>query len=375
MSRTLPHSKHPSLGLAKLIRGAVILTASLLACGRQSNGDGRDQAPSAAPTALPGEAPPGMVWVPGGEFMMGGDDQFASEAERPVHRVRVDGFFMDAYTVSNARFREFVEATGYVTVAERVPNVAELMRQVPPGTPPPDPKLLVPGSLVFAPTTKPVDLRDWSQWWKWTPGADWRHPDGPASSIAGKDDYPVVQVAWDDARAFAAWAGRRLPTEAEWEFAARGGAKRRHHAWGNAAFDPRHPQANIYDGTFPTHAAAPKPVGQYPATGFGLFDMAGNVWQWTLDWYRTDSYAIDAERSPVSNPTGPPSGLDPATEGQPARVVRGGSYLCNDSYCRGYRVSARSPGAPDTGTSHIGFRTVMTIDQWQRWKAAKGGPA
>jgi formylglycine-generating enzyme required for sulfatase activity len=184
----------------------------------------------------------------------------------------------------------------------------------------------------------------------------------------------VVQVAWDDAVAFATWAGGRLPTEAEWEFAARGGKGRQRYAWGDAAFDPAHKQAHIYEGDFPTRAATPQPVGRLPATGFGLFDMAGNVWQWTLDWYRPDSYGADARLGLAVNPTGPARSLDPATEGQPARVVRGGSFLCSDSYCRGYRVSARSPGAQDTGTSHIGFRIVMTVDQWRRWKAKDGSP-
>lgn len=312
-----------------------------------------------------------MVWVPGGEFMMGGDDQYADASEKPVHRVRVDGFFMDAHTVTNAQFREFVKATGYVTIAEQKPDVAELMKQLPPGTPPPDPALLVPGSLVFKPTNHTVDLRDWSQWWTWTPGADWRHPGGPKTSITGKDSYPVVQVAWDDAVAYAAWAGRRLPTEAEWEFAARGGDNRTAFAWGNETISAEHPQAHIYEGTFPSHAAEPKPVGSFPSTGFGLFDMSGNVWQWTLDWYRPDTYLRDAAAGVAVNPTGPATSLDPR-EGQPGRVTRGGSYLCSDTYCRGYRVSARSPGAPDSGASHIGIRTVMTVEQWKQWKTASG---
>jgi formylglycine-generating enzyme required for sulfatase activity len=310
-----------------------------------------------------------MVWVPGGRFLMGDDGVHAAPAERPVHPVVVDGFFMDVHTVTNAQFRAFVQATGYVTVAERAPDAAELLRQLPPGTPAPNPELLVPGSLVFAPTTSAVDLRDWSQWWRWTPGADWRHPEGPGSSIDGKDEYPVLQVAWHDAVAYAEWAGKRLPTEAEWEFAARDGRERAQHAWGAAAFDPEHPQANIYEGQFPTHAAAPKRVGSYPPTSFGLYDMSGNVWQWTLDWYRPDTYQLDQARGVVSNPTGPPAGLDPRDGQQPTRVLRGGSFLCSDSYCRGYRVSARSPGAPDSGTSHVGFRTVMTVEQWKKRSA------
>jgi formylglycine-generating enzyme len=352
LTRTLP--------MAAIV--AVALTACAVPARDAANGD----------SLPPGDAPPGMVWIPGGEFRMGGDDPFASDAERPIHRVRVDGFFMDVHTVTNARFQEFVHATGYVTVAERAPDAAALLQQLPPGAPAPDPALLVAGSLVFAPTTGTVDLRDWSRWWTWRPGANWRHPEGPGSSIDDRPDHPVVHVAWEDAVAYAAWAGRRLPSEAEWERAARGGAEARRHAWGDHAYDPEHPQAHIYRGDFPTHAAAPVPVGQHPPNAYGLFDMAGNVWQWTQDWYRPDTYARDAALGLVTNPTGPAAGLDPRTEGPPARALRGGSYLCNDAYCRGYRVSARSPGAPDTGTSHIGFRTVMTVDQWQQWKARQG---
>jgi formylglycine-generating enzyme required for sulfatase activity len=310
-----------------------------------------------------------MVWVPGGEFLMGSERPHADASEGPVHPVVVDGFYMDIHPVTNGEFRAFVEATGYVTVAERTPNVAELLKQMPPGTPAPDPALLVPGSLVFTPTTDAVDLRNWSQWWTWMPGASWRHPDGPGSTIAGKDDYPVVQVAWEDAAAYAEWAGKRLPTEAEWERAARGGHAEREHVWGDEPFDPRKPQAHIYEGTFPTRPAAPKPVGSYSSNPYGLVDMSGNVWQWTLDWFRADTYALDRERGVVRNPTGPTEALDPRVAGPPARALRGGSFLCSDSYCRGYRVSARTPGAPDSGASHIGIRTVMTVDQWRRWSA------
>jgi formylglycine-generating enzyme required for sulfatase activity len=354
----------------RLFAMAALLTSLGSACDPSAEANLEQQVAHPTAVAQPGEAPPGMTWIPGGEFAMGGDDQYADAAERPVHRVRLDGFFMDVNTVTNAQFRSFVDATGYVTLAERAPDVAEIMRQLPPGTPPPDPRLLVPGSVVFVPNAKAVNLRDWSQWWAWIPGANWRHPDGPDSSIEGKDNFPVVQVAWDDAVAYARWAGRRLPTEAEWEFAARGGDRHTFHAWGNDPHDPEDPQAHIYTGSFPSHDAAPKPVGSFRPTAFGLYDMAGNVWQWTGDWYRPDTYAVDAARGIVSNPTGPPTGLDPRRDGVPSRVVRGGSFLCSDSYCRGYRVSARSPGAPDSGASHIGFRTVMTVDQWNRWKEA-----
>jgi formylglycine-generating enzyme required for sulfatase activity len=312
-----------------------------------------------------------MVWIPGGKFLMGAEGEFAAANEGPVHEVFVDGFFMDIHTVTNAQFREFVNATGYVTLAERAPDLGEIMRQSPPGTPPPPAELLVPGSVVFSHTSGPVDLRDWSQWWRWTPGADWRHPTGPGSSIDGKDDYAVVHVAWPDAVAYAEWAGKRLPTEAEWEFAARAGHPNSRYSWGDAPFDSSRPQANIYMGLFPEHPASPAPVKSHPPNAYGLYDMAGNVWQWTMDWYRIDTYANDRNRGLAENPTGPATGMLPSEGYEPMRVTRGGSYLCSDTYCRGYRVSARSPGAPDTGTSHIGFRLVMTVEQYHRYKSTR----
>jgi formylglycine-generating enzyme required for sulfatase activity len=308
-----------------------------------------------------------MVWVPGGGFLMGSEAPHALPAERPVHPVEVDGFFMDRDAVTNAEFAAFVEATGYVTVAERAPSAAALLAQLPPGTPPPPRERLMPGSLVFSPTAQVADLGDWSRWWRWVAGASWRHPEGPGSSIAGKADHPVVQVAWDDAVAFATWAGKRLPTEAEWERAARGGLEQREHAWGGAAFDPAHPQAHIYHGAFPTHAASTRPVGSHPPNGYGLRDMSGNVWQWTLDWFHPGTYRADRARGTVRNPTGPSAGAGPGA----TRALRGGSFLCSDSYCRGYRVSARSPGAADTGGPHIGFRTIMTVDQWHVWRRTR----
>jgi formylglycine-generating enzyme required for sulfatase activity len=314
-----------------------------------------------------------MAWVPGGTFLMGDDGEFALPTEQPVHRVRVDGFFMDVHTVTNAEFAEFVAATGYLTVAELAPDLEELMRQLPPGSPPPPAELLVPGSLVFAPTQGPVDLRNVSQWWRWVAGADWRHPAGPGSGIDGKEQFPVVHVAWADAVAYAEWAGKRLPTEAEWEFAARGGRGGNAHAWGDEPHDPAHPQAHIYEGNFPTRPAEPRAVGSFGANDFGLHDMSGNVWQWTADWYRPDTYQRDHTQGVVTNPGGPVEGLDPRLGGEATRVIRGGSFLCSDSYCRGYRVSARGTGAPDTGTSHIGFRLVMTAEQWRQGQAGGGG--
>ena len=320
-----------------------------LACGRSEV------------TEAPGAAPPGMVWVPGGRFEMGNESPLAGPEEGPVHPVEVDGFFIDVHAITNKRFREFVEATGYVTIAERVPDEAALMKQLPPGAAKPPKELLVPGSLVFSPTDRDIDLRDWSQWWRWLPGANWRHPRGPSTSIEGLDDHPVVHVAWDDAVAFAAWAGTRLPTEAEWEFAARGRQSNVEHSWGSEPFDAAHPQAHIYTGTFPKDDATTSPVGRHAPNALGLYDMSGNVWQWTLDAFASDFYRTGATRNPVN--------ADTAANAM--RTLRGGSHLCNDSYCRGYRVSARSPNSRDSGASHIGFRTVMTVEQWKAWSARR----
>jgi formylglycine-generating enzyme len=307
-------------------------------------------------TEAPGRAPPGMAWIPGGRFEMGSESPLAGPEEGPVHVAEVDGFFIDVHTVTNARFRQFVEATGYLTIAERKPDVAELMRQLPAGAAPPSPELLVPGSVVFTPTDGPIDLRDWSQWWRWVPGANWRHPRGPTSSIEGLDNHPVVHIAWDDAVAFAEWSGTRLPTEAEWEYAARGGPESVHHE----PADQAHADAHVYTGAFPTQDATTAPVGSHPPNAAGLYDMSGNVWQWTMDVFRADDYRRFASNRVARNP------VNADTGSSPMRALRGGSYLCNDSYCRGYRVSARSPNSRDSGASHIGFRTIMTVAQWKK---------
>ncbi|HUF47193.1 MAG TPA: formylglycine-generating enzyme family protein, partial [Vicinamibacterales bacterium] len=332
-----------------MTRPSTALFGCLLAvggCGSQAPGEppGGEPVPDLVREA-PGPAPDGMVWIPGGRFTMGSDGLYASAAERPPHDVIVDGFFMAARTVTNAEFRAFVDATGYVTVAERDVDAEAILRQVPAGTPPPPPDMLVPGSLVFTPAPHVTSLDDWSRWWRWTPGANWRQPGGPGTSLEGQDAHPVVQVAWDDAVAYARWKGARLPTEAEWEYAARGGLDGAEHAWGAAPLDPAHPQAHIYEGVFPTHAAGPKPVGSHAPNASGLYDMSGNVWQWTADWFRPDAYAADHTRGLVRNPTGPDR-PDTRPGAMAARVLRGGSFLCSDTYCRGYRVSARSPAAP-----------------------------
>ena len=313
---------------------------------------------------LPG---PGMVWIPGGEFIMGGDDPLARPDESPRHRVRVRGFWMDSTEVTNAQFRAFVEATGYVTIAERPVDWELLKLQLPEGTPKPADEMLQPGSLVFTPPDHAVDTSDFSQWWSWVHGASWRHPEGPESTIEGRDEHPVVHVAFEDAVAYCAWAGKRLPTEAEWEFAARGGLNRKVNVWGDEPIDAT--RANTWQGEFPVRNTAEDgfagaaPVKQFPPNGYGLYDTAGNVWEWCADYFRPDTYArrmlVTGPEGVSDNPTGPTKSLDPRNPYAPeSRVQRGGSFLCNDSYCASYRPSARMGTTPDSAASHVGFRCV-----------------
>jgi formylglycine-generating enzyme required for sulfatase activity len=278
---------------------------------------------------------------------------------RPIHRVDVDGFWMDATEVTNAEFARFVAATGYVTVAERKPRPEDF-----PGA---DPALLVPGALVFTAPAQPVALNDPAGWWRYVPGANWRHPEGPASAIAGREREPVVQVAWEDAAAFARWAGKRLPTEAEWEFAARGGRAGELYAWPGGLQPEGKWAANVWQGHFPDHDTGEDgyrraaPVASFPANPYGLHDMAGNVWEWCSDWYRPDTYAGAAPLT--RNPGGPAEddSLDPLEPGIAKRVQRGGSFLCTDQYCTRYLVGSRGRGAPDTGSNHLGFRCVRSL--------------
>jgi len=330
-------------------------------------------------TPSPGAPPDGMAWIPGGEFSMGaqnppdGDDvgMKATVDSRPIHRVYVDGFYMDKTDVTNAQFAAFVAATQYVTVAERKPRPEDF-----PGAPPEN---LVAGSVVFSPPNHPVPLNNHLQWWDYVHGANWRHPTGEDSDIRGKDDFPVVQIAYEDAAAYAKWAGKRLPTEAEWEFAARGGLAGKPYVWGDEFRPNGKWMANTHQGHFPDrdigddgHAGLAA-VAQYPANGYGLFDMAGNVWQWTSDWYRPDYYEQLAAAGGVArNPQGPDSSFDPSEPNQPKRVHRGGSFLCTDQYCSRYIVGTRGKGDPSTGTNHLGFRCVMTR---QEYAAAQANPA
>ena len=327
------------------------------------------QSTNAETPSAPGAAPEGMAWIPGGEFSMGcadpreqpfgGPDPMRDA--RPIHRVTITGCWMDRTEVTNARFAEFVAATSYVSVAERPPKPEDF-----PGAPPEN---LVPGSLVFTPPQGPVPLTNHYVWWAYVPGADWRHPAGPDSTVEGHDDDPVVQIAHEDAAAYAAWAGKRLPTEAEWEFAARGGRAGQLYPWGNEFRPAGRFMANTWQGSFPSQntaadgSAGVAPVGTFPANAYGLHDMSGNVWEWCADWYRPDTYATAlsaAKAIAVRNPTGPADSFDPQEPGQNKRVLRGGSFLCSDQYCARYIVGTRGQGEPSSGCSHIGFRCVKS---------------
>jgi formylglycine-generating enzyme len=321
-----------------------------------------------------------MLWIPGGEFSMGAADSpsdgkvgmQATEDSRPVHRVYVDGFYMDKTDVTNAQFAAFVSATKYVTVAERKPTAEEF-----PGAPPEN---LVAGSVVFAPPDHPVPLNNHYRWWTYIPGANWRHPSGPDSNIAGKGDYPVVQIAYEDAVAYAKWAGKRLPTEAEFEFAARGGLTGKPYVWGDDFRPQGKWMANTHQGHFPDKDIGSDgyvgiaPVAKFPPNGYGLYDMAGNIWQWTSDWYRPDYYQQLASAGGVTrNPNGPDSSFDPGEPGQPKKVHRGGSFLCTDQYCSRYVVGTRGKGEVSTGTNHLGFRCVKDVKKETGTAASKTG--
>jgi sulfatase modifying factor 1 len=301
----------------------------------------------------------GMTWIPGGTFLMGSEAFYPEE--RPVRRVAVDGFWMDEHPVTNAQFRRFVKATGYVTVAERPLNPADY--------PDADPSLLVPGSLVFRKTRGPVDLRNVANWWAYVPGASWRHPEGPGSNLGGRERHPVVHVAHEDAEAYARWAGKELPSEAEWEFAARGGLEGATYAWGDEFAPKGKMMANTWQGRFPwenlktDRYEGTSPVKTYPQNGYGLYDATGNVWEWTSDYFSTRT--ADETQNPCCAPKNPrvdaPEGSH--ASGQPGshiprRVMKGGSHLCAPNYCLRYRPAARQAEAVDTSTSHIGFRCI-----------------
>jgi formylglycine-generating enzyme required for sulfatase activity len=349
--------------IALVVAGAVLLNQST-----QVNG------PSAAAAFLPTvenktppptPAPEGMVWIPGGQFSMG--STIESEAlcglpgltadALPVHRVHVDGFWMDATEVTNDQFEKFVKATGYLTIAERTPTKQEF--------PTAPAENLVAGSTVFTPTPGPVPLGNHYQWWRYQPGANWRHPEGSDSDLQGKGKYPVVHVAYEDALAYAKWAGKRLPTEAEWEFAARGAQAGKLYVWGDEFRPSGKFMANTFQGQFPVKDTGADgfpglaPVAQFPPNRYGLYDLAGNAWEWCSDWYRPDYYAQLAAAGPVAhNPQGPDTPYDPMEPDEKKRVHRGGSFLCTDQYCTRYMVGTRGKGEVSTASNHVGFRCV-----------------
>ena len=306
------------------------------------------------------DAPPDMVWIAGGEFQMGSDKHYREEA--PSHRVQVAGFFLDRYLVTNRQFAAFVAATRYITVAERPLRAEDY-----PGA---TPDRLQPGSMVFRPTRGPVDLRDFRNWWEWKQGAYWRHPEGRGSSVAARLDHPVVHVAFEDAEAYAHWAGKALPTEAEWEFAARGGLDGAEFAWGKELTPSGRQMAHTWSGDFPWQNTHPEglrrtaPIGHYPPNGYGLYDMIGNVWEWTTDWFASKHF-YNAEH-PCCVPQNPRGGSVDASYDPnqpdvriPRKVVKGGSFLCAPTYCRRYRPAARHAQMIDTGMSHVGFRCIV----------------
>ncbi|WP_236977059.1 formylglycine-generating enzyme family protein [Membranihabitans maritimus] len=308
-----------------------------------------------------------MVKIPAGEFEMGANSDQADEDEYPKHLVKVDSFLMDVTEVTNAQFREFVDATGYVTTAEKDIDWEEMKKQLPEGTPKPDASMLRAGSLVFKATEGPVPLNNPGYWWAWTTGADWKHPEGPGSNIDGKDQWPVVHISWEDAKAYADWAGKRLPTEAEWEWAAMGGLSKSVYPWGRELDKGDTIHANYWQGSFPFKNSEEDgyylsaPVGDFVANGYGLYDMSGNVWEWCSDLYHFKSYEMNSDREVAYNPKGPQESYDPDEPLIEKRVLRGGSFLCNDSYCSGYRVSRRMKGDAKSSYNHTGFRCVKDL--------------
>lgn len=303
-----------------------------------------------------------MAWIPAGDFQMGAGSGEGFPEEYPRHEVMVNGFWMDVHEVTNKDFGAFVNATGYITTAERKPDWEIMKLQLPPGTPQPPDSVLIAGSLVFSPPAHPVALNDPAQWWRFVAGANWRHPQGPGSGIDGKEQNPVVHVSWEDAMAYCKWSGKRLPTEAEWEWAAKGGNPNAKFSWGSEELKVGFYPANIWQGSFPDKNTAEDnylttaPVMSFRPNGFGLYDMSGNVWEWTADWMDADYYTTLPQVT--TNPTGPDDG---ATTTHPyQKVLKGGSFLCNASYCSGYRVARRSSNGWDSGSNHIGFCCVKS---------------
>lgn len=315
--------------------------------------------------------PHGMVWIPGGSFIQGAvlQDKMAMHQEKPQHPVMVDGFFMDVTEVTNAQFSKFINETGYITIAEREIDWEEMKKQLPEGTPKPHDSILQPGSLLFKKAKSSVpNLYDFSQWWQWSIGVNWRHPSGPESTLEGKEDHPVVHVSYEDAEAYCKWVGRRLPTEAEWEYAARGNKKNTIYFWGEDR-SQLSKMVNSWEGEFPVNNTLEDgyertaAVKSYPSNDFGLFDMAGNVWEFTSDWYNLRYYdELAASGKTAINPKGATKSYNPNNPYLDEKIIKGGSFLCSDSYCASYRASSRMGTSLDSSSEHVGFRTVATVE-------------
>ena len=316
------------------------------------------------------KTPNGMVWISGGEFIQGAvpQDNMAMAHEKPAHKVAVDGFFMDITEVTNDEFKKFIDETGYITLAERKIDWEEMKKQLPEGTPKPHDSIMQPGSLTFKKTQNPVpNLYDFSQWWRWTIGANWKQPNGPSSSIKGQGKHPVVHISYEDALAYCEWAERRLPTEAEWEKAARGNQKASTYFWGENS-SVLSQMANTWEGEFPVMNTQTDgfenraPVKTYPANEFGLHDMAGNVWEWTSDWYNTNYYnKVATDKELKYNPSGAERPYNERDLYAKEKIMKGGSFLCNASYCASYRISSRMATSMDSSSEHLGLRTVATV--------------
>ncbi|XCF04963.1 formylglycine-generating enzyme family protein [Tamlana crocina] len=354
----------------------VLLSVGFIGCKNQenskkttsTNNTEKEVHLESPPTSKPGSTPEGMVWVEKKTFTQGAkpEDQFAMPREKPAHQVTVDGFFIDITEVTNKQFKEFVDATGYKTIAERPIIWEEMKKDLPPGTPKPHDSVLQPGSLIFNKNVdKVANMGDYSQWWTWKVGANWQHPEGPGSSIEGKENFPVVHIAYEDAMAYCEWANRRLPTEAEWESAAQGNSANNTFTWGN---DPSllNQYANTWQGVFPIKNE-PKdgfefiaPVKSYPPNDIGIYDMAGNVWELTSDLFNVNYYKELDTSKPIVNPKGAAKSYSPNNPYQIEHVIKGGSFLCHASYCASFRISAKMGNSIDSGSDHMGFRTVAT---------------
>ena len=315
-----------------------------------------------------------MTFIPAGEFDMGGENadfmndwplsaQSRSD-ERPVHKVKISNFWISTTLVTNKEFKEFIDATGYITTAEVSPKLEDIMKSLPPGSREPSKEFLVPGSMVFNAPKNKVSLNNPLSWWSWVPGANWKNPEGPNSNIINRMDHPVVHVSYYDAKAYANWKGMSLPTESQWEYAARGGENQKTFIWGNTPLENMNTVINIWEGIFPNlntkidGYVTTSPVEAFPPNKYGLYDMSGNVWEWVLDWYDVKAYEIRSKNDISIDPQGPQESFDPYEPYIQKRVIRGGSFLCNDDYCSGYRPAARMKNSPDTSSNHIGFRIV-----------------